>query len=119
MGEIVKSKFNREYKTIDKFTWSHGKDKVTVRIDLCKHWNWVKFDDGNIHKVDHAEIHMTRYKDPLQREAPSPLARDGYKSIFMPRINSRSFIKMIKAELDDPKNIRKYKQYKEFHKEVA
>ncbi len=110
MSEIVKHKSNRVYKTIDKFTWSHGKDKVTVRIDLCKNWNWVKFVDGDIPKVDHAEIHTTRYKDPLQREAPSPLARDGYKSIFMPKINPRSFVKMIKAELDDPKNIRKYKK---------
>jgi len=110
MSEIVKSKFNREYKTIEKFTWSHGKDKVTVRIDLCKNWNWVKYEDGDIHKVDHAEIHMTRYKDPLQREAPTPISMTGYRSIFMPKINPRSFVKMVKAELDDPKNIRKYKK---------
>ena len=110
MSEIVKHKSNRVYKTIDKFTWSHGKDKVTVRIDLCKHHTWTKFDDGTIYNNDHAEIYTTRYKDPLQREAPSPISMTGFKSFHFPKINPKAFIKMVKAELNDPKNIRKYKK---------
>mgnify|MGYP003651437770 FL=1 len=116
MSEIIKSKYNDKYKTIDKFTWSHGKDKVTVRIDLCKHAYWFKFDNGHIHNTDHAKVYITRYKDPLQRQAPSPISKTGFHSFHYPKINPRAFIKHIKAELDDPKNL---KQYKKHLKEAA
>tara|TARA_R100000908_G_C3657657_1_gene86401 strand:+ start:164 stop:514 length:351 start_codon:yes stop_codon:yes gene_type:complete len=111
MAEIIKMKFNDKYKTIDKFTWSHGKNKVTVRIDLCKHKHWCQFDDGKIYNTDHAKTYTTRYKDPLQREAPSPISMSGFHSFHHPKINPKAYIKHIKAELNDLKNIRKYKKH--------
>lgn len=110
MAQIIKTKHNKEYKTIDKFTWKHGKDKVTVRIDLCKHRHWFKFDDGKIINDDHAEIYTTRYKDPLQREAPTPISMTGFKSFHYPKINPKAFIKHVKEQLNDPKKIRRYKK---------
>mgnify|MGYP003655005702 FL=1 len=110
MAEIIKIKFNDKYKTIDKFTWTHGKNKVTVRIDLCKHNHWCQFDDGKIYNTDHAKIYTIRYKDPLQRQAPSPISKTGFHSFHHSKINPKAFIKHIKAELNNPKNIRKYKK---------
>tara|TARA_B110000285_G_scaffold70906_1_gene81621 strand:+ start:409 stop:768 length:360 start_codon:yes stop_codon:yes gene_type:complete len=110
MSKIIQSKSNKDnYKQIAKFTWLNGKLKTTIKIEVCKNWHWVKFDNGKIHKVDHARIYTTKWRDPYQKEIATTVTGDmGYRSVFMQKINPKSFIKEVQMELNNPKKLRKF-----------